>query len=248
MKTFQTAILVGACALSLAANSHAALVHLYEFNNNLNDSVGNIALVNNGGTLNPTSLSFGANQGPTFNGEAGLADNYSIGLQFSLSDLTGWRKVIDFKNLISDGGQYLKYGSAYLLPTGPTGVPNLVIANTIVDFLVTRDGASGIYTTYLNGNIQYSYADSVSQNTVATLIGGNSVFQFFQDDHFTSQTEASAGTVHEIRVWNSALTRSEIADAFAPVPEPSTYLAGALLLLPFGLQGIRHLRCRKQAA
>ena len=32
------------------------------------------------------------------------------------------------------------------------------------------------------------------------------------------------------------------------VPEPSTYLAGALLLLPFGLQGIRHLRSRKQAA
>ena len=34
----------------------------------------------------------------------------------------------------------------------------------------------------------------------------------------------------------------------APVPEPSTYLAGALLLLPFGLQGIRHFRSRKQAA
>ncbi len=32
------------------------------------------------------------------------------------------------------------------------------------------------------------------------------------------------------------------------VPEPSTYLAGALLLLPFGLQGIRHFRSRKQAA
>jgi hypothetical protein len=30
-----------------------------------------------------------------------------------------------------------------------------------------------------------------------------------------------------------------------PVPEPSTYLAGALPLLPFGLQGIRHLRARQ---
>ena len=34
----------------------------------------------------------------------------------------------------------------------------------------------------------------------------------------------------------------------AAVPEPSTYIAGALMLLPFGLQGIRHLRSRKQAA
>jgi hypothetical protein len=32
----------------------------------------------------------------------------------------------------------------------------------------------------------------------------------------------------------------------SPVPEPTTYIAGALLLLPFGLQGIRHLRNRKQ--
>ena len=34
----------------------------------------------------------------------------------------------------------------------------------------------------------------------------------------------------------------------AAVPEPSTYLAGVLLALPFGLQGIRWLRVRKQAA
>jgi hypothetical protein len=33
-----------------------------------------------------------------------------------------------------------------------------------------------------------------------------------------------------------------------PVPEPSTYFAGALLVLVFGAQGIRSLRSRKQAA
>lgn len=31
----------------------------------------------------------------------------------------------------------------------------------------------------------------------------------------------------------------------APVPEPSTYLAGALMLLPFGIQGLRCLRNRR---
>lgn len=30
-----------------------------------------------------------------------------------------------------------------------------------------------------------------------------------------------------------------------PVPEPSTLIAGALLLVPFGFQGVRHLRSRK---
>jgi hypothetical protein len=33
-----------------------------------------------------------------------------------------------------------------------------------------------------------------------------------------------------------------------PVPEPTTMVAGALLLLPFGLSAVRHLRNRKQAA
>ncbi len=33
-----------------------------------------------------------------------------------------------------------------------------------------------------------------------------------------------------------------------PVPEPSTVVAGALLLLPFGLHGFRYLRNRKQVA
>jgi hypothetical protein len=32
------------------------------------------------------------------------------------------------------------------------------------------------------------------------------------------------------------------------VPEPTTIIAGALLLLPFGLHGLRHLRNRKQTA
>ena len=31
-----------------------------------------------------------------------------------------------------------------------------------------------------------------------------------------------------------------------PVPEPSTYLVGALLALVFGVQGVRSLRSRKQ--
>lgn len=32
-----------------------------------------------------------------------------------------------------------------------------------------------------------------------------------------------------------------------PVPEPSTFIAGALLALPFGVQGFRYLRNRKRA-
>jgi hypothetical protein len=35
--------------------------------------------------------------------------------------------------------------------------------------------------------------------------------------------------------------------SYSAVPEPSTFIAGALLALPFGVQGVRYLRNRKRA-
>jgi len=43
------------------------------------------------------------------------------------------------------------------------------------------------------------------------------------------------------------ITHVTLGDA-AAVPEPSTFIAGAFLALPFGLQGIRWLRNRKQVS
>jgi len=42
------------------------------------------------------------------------------------------------------------------------------------------------------------------------------------------------------------LFRNALATVGTPIPEPSTYLAGALLLAPFGASAIRSLRNRKQ--
>ena len=49
--------------------------------------------------------------------------------------------------------------------------------------------------------------------------------------------------------WDVSTVMDEvrIITAVAPVPEPSTYLAGALLALVFGVQGVRSLRNRKTA-
>jgi len=92
-------------------------------------------------------LSFGPNQGPTLNGEASLAGNYSIGLRFSYSDFNTWRKIIDFKDRTSDRGQYFYGYSLSFLQFYPfvTG-PNSVDANATVEVVFTRDGVSGLYT------------------------------------------------------------------------------------------------------
>ena len=42
-------------------------------------------------------------------------------------------------------------------------------------------------------------------------------------------------------------TEWERAVLYAPVPEPSTYVAGAMLAVAFSVQGLRSLRRRQQA-
>jgi hypothetical protein len=61
----------------------------------------------------------------------------------------------------------------------------------------------------------------------------------FWDIEFTGMSEGDALGVNAVRI--------QLDHGSSPVPEPSTYLAGALMLLPFGLQGVRMLRNRKLA-
>jgi hypothetical protein len=60
-----------------------------------------------------------------------------------------------------------------------------------------------------------------------------------------------AGGIGRIALTQTGQTWSPIIDNLefgnTAVPEPSTYLAGALLTLGFGVQGVRSLRSRKQA-
>ena len=156
------------------------LLHLYQFNGNMDDSVGNIPLINNGGTLNPTSLSFGPNQGPTLIAEAGLAESYSIAMRVALSDAYYYRKVIDFSNLASDNGQYFSQNTlddpqSYLeffpFLIGPTTFDY----DATVEVVFSRDGNSGRFTMYLNGLAEGSFIDS-DGDAIATLMGSNSIF------------------------------------------------------------------------
>ncbi len=234
---FLGSLMAGALLGASTVPASAALVHLYEFNSNLNDSIGSLSLTSNGGTLNATSLSFDVNEGPSLDTSSAITSVYSVGLRFSFDDVSGYRKIVDFKNKTSDNGQYNLSSKLNFYPV--LGGPDSFTAGDTVDVVFTRDG-SGTYTAYLNGVSQYSFDDSGSVDAVAT--GG--LFHFFQDDAATSFSEASAGVVHEIRIWDSALTAGQVPDAFAPVPEPSTYVAGVMLLLPFGVQLLKRFRPR----
>ena len=112
------------------------------------------------------------------------------------------------------------------------------------------------------------YTSSISSFTVA--ITASTVDLFVPWSYFTDDPDAIGFT--KITAANNIL-RLNLSQAFGysvaggqanygsdrlgtavysadttPVPEPSTYIAGALLLLPFGAQTLRHLRSRKQVS
>ena len=67
-------------------------------------------------------------------------------------------------------------------------------------------------------------------------------------DSETALANAMAGGQAYWNIHSGAIPGGEIRGFLVPIPEPSTYLAGALLFIPFGVHGIRYLRSRKQVA
>ena len=203
----------------------AAQTHVYTLNNTYADANGGPSLTPDGGTLSSAGYAFGKDQGLTLN--SGInATNYSVDLTFSLTDLGGYRKLVDFGNLGPDTGLYLLNGQLdFYNVTGAVGP--VVAANQSVEVLLTRDGVTGQVTGSVNGVQQFSFLDT---GNIAVFNAPNSVIHFFEDDAATGGNEASGGTVTRI-VLNGAA-----------VPEASTPLSLGLLL---GLGGAALLARRR---
>ncbi len=158
------------------------LVHLFEFDNNLNDSLSSTVLTDNGGTINSDSYSFGANQGVFLDTALSLADNYSIGIQFSFESVSGWKKIVDFKDRIPDTGQYILSSKIYFFDPTIAGT-GIVQADEFINVVFTRSSLDNVYTAYLNGSStpEYSFVDS-SSKAIAFDNSGFAQFAFFMDD------------------------------------------------------------------
>jgi hypothetical protein len=208
----------------------ASLIHDYTFQNTLADSLGGPSLTSLGGTLGAGTYTFGAEQGLSLSGAltASQAANYSVYMDFDFDDLTGYRKILDFKNLASDNGLYdlstdLNY---YNFSFGPSGA---FTAGIFAQVVLTRDSVSGLLTGYVNGVEQIQFTDTTSD---AVFNAANNIINFFEDDAVTGGRESSSGAVSEIRIYDGALTASEVTALSTTVPEPiSLVLTGTGLLL-----------------
>ena len=126
---------------------------------------------------------------------------YTIVLLFEFDSVTGFKRIIDFKNRAADSGLYIQSGFLRFYPhdaLGTTAIP----AFQPVQVALTRDSASKEVVGYVNGVEQFSFIDSANE----AVISSADALRFFKDDG----SEHSAGSVTRIRLYDRALSARAI--------------------------------------
>ncbi len=204
------------------------LVHFYEFDGGLSDTLGGTALTANGGDVDVNVYNFGPNQGLSLElsltpENVELTSHYSIGLRFVIpSNVAGVKKIVDFKNLLSDEGVYSLDNSLGFVGLGGTADP-VLFPDSVIELVLVRDAGSGLCTCYLNGSMAPNFEfNDPFKFSIAQFFGDVADFHFFMDDSAAQNDFSSAysGTVEEIRIWDGPLSPEDIPSAFEFVPEP----------------------------
>ena len=198
--------------------STPALVADYQFAGVYSSSVGedpDLVDIGTGTNAFATDTVRGASQTvlvfPTGNGlelspTTGLFANavYTVAAVVRLDTISGYRRILDFKNASSDTGLYNLNGNLDFYPVAD-GSLGPIAAGAYVQVALTR-AADGTVTGYVNGVQQFSFADSSS----LAVIDGSNVLRFFKDDNVV-QNENSSGAVARIRIWDGALSATQVA-------------------------------------
>ena len=212
----------------------AVLLDEYSLRGTLADNLGGPSLTTVlfgglAGAITPNGYVFGPDQGLMLINPALDATTYSIEFSVSLSATSGYRKLLDFKNLSSDSGFYNLNTSLNFFPviSGPAGD---FTANLTAHVVLTRDGTTNTVIGYVNGQQRFTFNDT---SALAVFSTGDKRAIFMVDDFNTSQNEIAGGTLNYIRIYNGVLTPTQVNTAFVNgspvlVPEPSTYALLAL--------------------
>lgn len=190
--------------------------HDYPLKGNFLDANGGPSLIGTGGTITASGYVFAAAQGPRLLNALTNTGNYTIQLVFSMNDVSGYRKVIDFANRGSDAGLYVLNGELIFYGGNVAGQANTIADNKSVDVVLTRNAQTKVVTGYVNGVQQFSFTDTSNQ---AVFSGPNGVINLLQDDTATNR-EYGAGTLTHVSLFNSPLTAAQVA-ALPNITTPS---------------------------
>lgn len=188
-----------------------APVHVYSFDQSLADDLGGPPLMALGGMLRVGGgYAFDANQG-LVTASVMPARVYTIDVVFSFATVATWRKIIDVAALDAEPGLYVHDAMlTYVVVPSVDHVESTprLAPDTTVALTLTRDDANHV-AAYLDRVPVWTFVDT---NGRAALNAGAPKLQFFIDDSIAGGTEASAGVVKQIRIYDRALTPSEVAD------------------------------------
>ena len=175
----------------------------------------------------------------------GFANSTKAGIIVQAGYTSGDTTVLQIIN--SDGsaltgvsmtGVGLTLGSVGL--SGTVGLPDVGAAS------------SSTYTFFISGGVfSVDYDDFHTGEAKYTITGTENGVPL--STTFSPSSNQSGGFVAFLGNDSSGAESDAVVSfttvgTMTPVPEPSTYLAGALLLLPVGLQGYRAIRNRKLTA
>lgn len=232
---FLASLLGPAASFAQVVVGGPAPTHVYSFDRDLSDSAGNIALQSLGGTVADGVFTFQANPGLLLVDPAINPATYTIEAWFKFDTVSGYRRILDFRNRTSDTGLYNLSGSLNFYGATTASVSDFV-AGQLMHVVVTRLAETGEFAGYVNGQLRLAFTDSSS---LATLSGPEKQLYFFTDDNAVGN-EASSGSVDFIRLYDQALSSEQVLSLYnngvpLAVPEPATWalLASGALLVGF---------------
>ncbi|HWX23245.1 MAG TPA: pre-peptidase C-terminal domain-containing protein [Candidatus Binatia bacterium] len=221
--------------LSVTMNGHSNITAIfgvtnpptadYQFQNNLHSSVGNPPDLTNIAPGNVfvsdvvdgfprTVYHFAQGSSVVLEPADGVIPTniYTAVLLFRFDAVTGWRRILDVKNPVSDLGLYALNGALDFYNVTASGATTFAPSN-YVQAVITRDASSNV-VAYLNGVQQFSFVDS---GNLATLAGSPQMLRFFKDD----TTEDAPGAIARIRLYDKVMPPAQVASLDRVVAGPA---------------------------
>ncbi|MDB9466963.1 Calx-beta domain-containing protein, partial [Dolichospermum circinale] len=165
---------------------------------------------------------FASNSGLLLNDPNIPINNYSIELVFTFDATTGYRKIIDFSDRVSDKGLYVLNNS--LVFYAETAAVGTLVSG--YNHLVFSRASNNTTIIYLNGNEVLSFNDT---NGLADLSPNGDLYLFVDDTEVSG--EHSAGNVSFIGLYSSVLTAAQVLTRYNTVSNGNPELPNIALAL-----------------